>query len=123
MVNPDIIRAQLEGGVMFGLSAALRSEVIIANGRVRQSNFHDYRALRLSEAPPRGRTPDRQPGEARRCGRDRHGLRCSRALQCDLRRFWQARSYLAREPWIAHGSTLMKPSPAVAPVLCKSHGG
>jgi isoquinoline 1-oxidoreductase beta subunit len=51
MVNPDIIRAQLEGGVMFGLSAALWSEVTIANGRVRQSNFHDYRALRLSEAP------------------------------------------------------------------------
>jgi isoquinoline 1-oxidoreductase beta subunit len=51
MVNPDIIRAQLEGGVMFGLSAALWSEVTIANGRVRQSNFHDYRALRLPEAP------------------------------------------------------------------------
>jgi isoquinoline 1-oxidoreductase beta subunit len=51
MVNPDGIRAQLEGGVMFGLGAALWSEVVIANGRVRQSNFHDYRALRLPEAP------------------------------------------------------------------------
>jgi isoquinoline 1-oxidoreductase beta subunit len=51
MVNPDTIRAQLEGGVMFGLGAALWSEVIIANGRVRQSNFHDYRAMRLPEAP------------------------------------------------------------------------
>jgi isoquinoline 1-oxidoreductase beta subunit len=51
MVNPDIIRAQLEGGVMFGLSAALWSQVSIANGRVQQSNFHDYRALRLPEAP------------------------------------------------------------------------
>jgi isoquinoline 1-oxidoreductase subunit beta len=51
MVNPDIIRAQLEGGVMFGLSAALWSEIIIANGRVRQSNFHDYRAMRLPESP------------------------------------------------------------------------
>ena len=51
MVNPDIVRAQLEGGVMFGLSAALWSEVIVANGRVRQSNFHDYRAMRLPEAP------------------------------------------------------------------------
>jgi len=51
MVNPDIICAQLEGGVMFGLSAALWSDVSIANGRVRQSNFHDYRVLRLSEPP------------------------------------------------------------------------
>jgi isoquinoline 1-oxidoreductase beta subunit len=51
MVNPDTIRAQLEGGAMFGLGAALWSEVIIANGRVRQSNFHDYRAMRLPEAP------------------------------------------------------------------------
>ena len=51
MINPDGIRAQLEGGVMFGLGAALWSEVIIANGRVQQSNFHDYRALRLPEAP------------------------------------------------------------------------
>jgi isoquinoline 1-oxidoreductase subunit beta len=51
MVNPDTVRAQLEGGVMFGLGAALWSEVTIKNGRVQQSNFHDYRALRLSEAP------------------------------------------------------------------------
>ena len=51
MINPDGIRAQLEGGVMFGLGAALWSEVIISNGRVQQSNFHDYRALRLPEAP------------------------------------------------------------------------
>ena len=51
MVNPDTIRAQLEGGVMFGLGAALWSEVLITNGRVRQSNFHDYRAMRLPEAP------------------------------------------------------------------------
>jgi isoquinoline 1-oxidoreductase beta subunit len=51
MVNPDTIRAQLEGGVMFGLGAALWSEVIIEKGRVRQSNFHDYRAMRLPEAP------------------------------------------------------------------------
>jgi isoquinoline 1-oxidoreductase beta subunit len=51
MVNPDGIRAQLEGGVMFGLGAALWSEVVVANGRILQSNFHDYRALRLPEAP------------------------------------------------------------------------
>lgn len=51
MVNPDTVRAQLEGGVMFGLGAALWSEVTMANGRVQQSNFNDFRAMRLSEAP------------------------------------------------------------------------
>ncbi len=50
-VNPDTIRAQLEGGVMFGLSAALFNEITIVNGRVQQSNFHDFRALRLTQAP------------------------------------------------------------------------
>jgi isoquinoline 1-oxidoreductase beta subunit len=51
VVNPDTVRAQLEGGVMFGLSAALDNEVTIANGRVQQSNFHDFPALRMPEAP------------------------------------------------------------------------
>ena len=51
VVNPDTVRAQLEGGVMFGLSAALGNEITIANGRVQQSNFNDFPALRMSEAP------------------------------------------------------------------------
>jgi isoquinoline 1-oxidoreductase beta subunit len=50
-VNPDTIRAQLEGGVMFGLGAALANEITIANGRVQQSNFNDFPSLRISEAP------------------------------------------------------------------------
>jgi isoquinoline 1-oxidoreductase beta subunit len=51
VVNPDTVRAQLEGGVMFGLSAALGNEITIANGRVRQSNFHDFPSLRMPDAP------------------------------------------------------------------------
>ena len=51
MVNPDTVRAQLEGGVTFGLSAALGNEITIANGRVQQSNFNDFPSLRMSEAP------------------------------------------------------------------------
>jgi len=51
VINPDTVRAQLEGGVMFGLSAALGNEITIANGRVQQSNFNDFPALRMSEAP------------------------------------------------------------------------
>lgn len=50
-VNPDGILSQVEGGVMFGLSAALHSEITIENGAVQQSNFHDYRVMRIPEAP------------------------------------------------------------------------
>ena len=51
VVNPDGVRAQLEGGVTFGLSAALGNEITIANGRVQQNNFNDFPALRISAAP------------------------------------------------------------------------
>jgi isoquinoline 1-oxidoreductase beta subunit len=50
-VNPDIIVAQLQGGLVFGLTAALWGEVTIDKGRVRQSNFNDYRMLRIDEVP------------------------------------------------------------------------
>jgi len=51
MVNPDTIHAQLEGGITFGLSAALFNEITFARGRVQQNNFNDFRSLRISEAP------------------------------------------------------------------------
>jgi isoquinoline 1-oxidoreductase beta subunit len=51
VVNPDTVRAQLEGGVTFGLSAALGNEITIANGRVQQSNFNDFPSLRMPAAP------------------------------------------------------------------------
>jgi isoquinoline 1-oxidoreductase subunit beta len=50
-VNPDTIAAQLQGGLVFGLTAALWGEITIENGRVRQSNFNDYRILRIDEVP------------------------------------------------------------------------
>ncbi|HEX3521558.1 MAG TPA: xanthine dehydrogenase family protein molybdopterin-binding subunit [Stellaceae bacterium] len=50
-VNPDTIKAQLFGGIIFGLTAALFNEITFANGRVQQSNFNDYRMLRINEAP------------------------------------------------------------------------
>lgn len=50
-VNPLGIEAQIEGGVIFGLTAALFGEVTMANGRVVQSNFDNYRLLRINEAP------------------------------------------------------------------------
>jgi isoquinoline 1-oxidoreductase beta subunit len=50
-VNPEIIRAQMESGIVFGLSAALHGAITFRNGRVEQSNFHDYPLLRLTEMP------------------------------------------------------------------------
>jgi isoquinoline 1-oxidoreductase beta subunit len=50
VVNPDMVAAQMEGGIVFGLSA-LKGEIVVENGRVRQSNFHDYPILRLDEMP------------------------------------------------------------------------
>ena len=51
-VNPDIIVAQLQGGLIFGLTAALFGEITLEKGRVQQSNFNDYRMLRIDEVPP-----------------------------------------------------------------------
>jgi len=52
IVNPDIVKAQIESGVVYGISAALWGEVTLKNGRVEQSNFHNYRILRMNETPP-----------------------------------------------------------------------
>jgi isoquinoline 1-oxidoreductase beta subunit len=51
IVNPDIIKAQMESGIVFGLSAVLHGEITFKNGRVDQSNFHDYPLLRINEMP------------------------------------------------------------------------
>ena len=51
IVNPDTIVAQMEGGIIFGLGAALWSEITLKGGRVEQHNFNDYRVLRINEAP------------------------------------------------------------------------
>jgi isoquinoline 1-oxidoreductase beta subunit len=50
-VNPDTIAAQMEGGIVYGLTAALKGKITIDKGRVTQSNFHDYEMLRLNEMP------------------------------------------------------------------------
>jgi isoquinoline 1-oxidoreductase beta subunit len=51
VINPDTVRAQMEGGIIFGLTAALKTEITLKDGRVEQSNFHDYEMLRISESP------------------------------------------------------------------------
>jgi isoquinoline 1-oxidoreductase subunit beta len=50
-VNPDTIAAQLQGGLIFGLTAALYGEITIKHGRVQQNNFNDYRMLRIDQTP------------------------------------------------------------------------
>jgi isoquinoline 1-oxidoreductase beta subunit len=50
-VNPDTIRAQMESGIVFGLAGALYGEITLKDGRVEQTNFGDYRVLRINETP------------------------------------------------------------------------
>ena len=51
VVNPDTVKAQMEGGIIFGLTAPLKTEITFEKGRVQQRNFHDYPMLRMNETP------------------------------------------------------------------------
>jgi isoquinoline 1-oxidoreductase subunit beta len=50
-INPDIIAAQMEGGISFGLGAAMHGAITLKDGRIEQHNFNDYRVLRINEMP------------------------------------------------------------------------
>jgi isoquinoline 1-oxidoreductase beta subunit len=52
VVNPNTVEAQVQGGIIFGITGALYGEITIKHGRVEQSNFTDYRMLRIDETPP-----------------------------------------------------------------------
>ena len=51
MVNPNIVRQQIESNIVFGLQAALYGNITLENGRVQQTNFHQYQLPRMSETP------------------------------------------------------------------------
>ncbi len=51
MVNPNIVEQQLESNIVFGLTAALYGDITLKDGRVQQTNFHDYKLLRMPETP------------------------------------------------------------------------
>ena len=51
VVNPDTVQAQVQGAVIFGVSAALFGQITLKGGRVEQTNFDTYRVLRMNEAP------------------------------------------------------------------------
>ncbi|WP_088329088.1 molybdopterin cofactor-binding domain-containing protein [Lacimicrobium sp. SS2-24] len=52
VVNPDRVRSQMEGSMIFGLSLAMNGEITVKEGKVQQSNFHDYPILRMHQSPP-----------------------------------------------------------------------
>jgi isoquinoline 1-oxidoreductase subunit beta len=51
VINPQLVKAQVEGSIVFALTAALKGQITLRNGRVEQSNFHDYPLLRIDEMP------------------------------------------------------------------------
>ena len=51
VINPEIVKAQVSGGLIFGLTAVLKGEVTIENGRIQQSNFDDFPILTMAETP------------------------------------------------------------------------
>ncbi len=70
-VNPDSVRSQIESGINYALTTVLSGEITIENSGVKQSNFHDYRVLRMSDAPdievhivPSTEPPERGVGES-----------------------------------------------------------
>ena len=101
MVNPDTIVAQMEGGIIFGISAALWGEITLKDGRVEQRNFNDYRGLRFNEAPlieVHLVKYSRSSGRHRRAGHDRH---CPGDSQCHLRGDRQPHPQVANQGSIA----------------------
>ncbi|HAN67372.1 MAG TPA: xanthine dehydrogenase family protein molybdopterin-binding subunit, partial [Halieaceae bacterium] len=52
VINPDRVHAQMEGGMIFGLSLALNGEITFERGEAQQSNFHDYSIARMHQVPP-----------------------------------------------------------------------
>ena len=51
VINPDTVEAQIQGAIVFGITAALHGEITLKNGRVEQGNFDSYQMLRMNEAP------------------------------------------------------------------------
>ena len=82
-VNPNIIKAQMEGGVGYGLGAVLFDEITLGEGgKIVQSNFHDYRSLRIDEMPHVEVGDRRIDREADRRRRTRRAAGRPRSRQC-----------------------------------------
>ena len=90
MVNPDIVRAQAEGSIVFGLTAALYDDINIVGGKVQEQNFNNYRLMRINEVPEIEIYLLRQQREAGRHGRTRRRAGRAGRMQRHLRRDQEA---------------------------------
>jgi len=96
-VNPEMVEAQMEGGIVFGLSAALKGEITVENGRIQQSNLNDYPILRMDEMPVICQHRGRRPGAERR----RRGGLDSGAVEWACSGAW-GRAARGHRPRLAH---------------------
>jgi isoquinoline 1-oxidoreductase beta subunit len=111
-VSPDGVKAQIEGGVMFGLSAALFGAITIEGGRIQQSNFHDYQVMRMPQA--RWRMPSRG-SPARGCAS------CRSCFECGPPCCWQGSVW--RATWLSARRRPPTPCPARPPVISLTASG
>ena len=111
IVDPDRVRAQMEGAAIMGLSLALKSEISYKSGRVLQNNFDDYRVLRMSDAP-RETLGAYCPAWIRlsswRGWRAGGAANCASPLQCDPCCYRQAHTYPAAWRTVAKRRDLLK---------------
>ena len=98
VVNPDLVEAQMESGIVFGLTAALHGDITIRDGQVAQSNFHDYPMLRMHEMPLIEVHIVAERQAPQRGGRARDSSHRSGRRQCHLRRHRQAGAAAADPP-------------------------
>jgi len=120
-VNPDTVRAQLEGGLIFGLTAALYGEVTIDKGRVQQSNFNNYRMLRNRPGAEDRGSCHRERRGARRHRRNRRYGGSARSAQRDLCRDRRCAAQAADRSHADRGKEVM--SPQFAQLVTHRHPG
>ena len=97
-VNPDRVRAQMEGACVMGVSAATLGEITFKDGRAQQDNFHEYEVTRMAAAPREIRVhivPRRLRQADGRRGRAGRAAGSAGAVQCDLRGDGQAHTAAA----------------------------
>jgi len=112
-VNPSGIRAQVERDIVYGLNAALSGEITIKDGRVQQSNFHDYPVLRINQMPDICHLSPRTT--------DPHYPRCPRRHQTSIGNVLTRRPVSAANAFTtagAIGGVPGSPTPPGGSVLC-----
>ena len=96
MVNPDTVEAQIQSSIVFGLTAALYGEITLDKGRVQQTNFDNYRIVRMNEAPAIDITLVQSTEKPGGIGEPATALIGPGGRQRALRGDWQARAAACR---------------------------